>query len=52
MSELRLDVAHSALLVMDFQTPIVERRGGCRGLDTSDCHRLMSHSVETCRMLR
>jgi len=25
MSELKLDVAHSALLVMDFQTPIVER---------------------------
>jgi hypothetical protein len=25
MSELTLDVAHSALLVMDFQTPIVER---------------------------
>lgn len=25
MSELKLDIAHSALLVMDFQTPVVER---------------------------
>ena len=25
MSELKLGIAHSALLLMDFQTPVVER---------------------------